>query len=403
MNHALLFSGIFRRFLRHRNKTFLLMLGVAVGVFVLTSGLVLGKGFRQSVTEYFNKTFLPDSITLATDFNVPDPRPLTEADVAALLTEIPALTAWSPLMPGGRADVERDGIVQRAALTGVSPQAQVTIGQGTTLGAYIDDTDVATRARVAVIGNTVREKLYGASDPTGEELTIGSQVYRIKGLLNRLGGDPHGGDLDNTMVIPYTTLLQINKGDGLVNVRFRVARGQAEESAARIAALLRARHNITEGRRDDFYVSTAPAGQAMFVHVENLFGVLLPLITGVILLIALLVIASLTLIGVKERTAEIGLRKAVGGRTRDVSRQFVLETVLVALMGGVLGVVLSYPGMLYLESVFAVYRTPDSAVSFVPGLGAVATGLFSALVTGLLAAILPARRAAALPPHEALR
>jgi putative ABC transport system permease protein len=403
MNTALLYTGIFRRFGRHKIKTFLLMLGVTIGVFVLTSGLVLGVGLKQSVLEYFGKTFLPDSITLGSDFGVPDAQPITEADIATLLTGIPALTAWSPLVPGGRADLERDGVVQRAALTGVSPQAQLTIGQSTVLGAYVDDTDVNTRARIAVIGNTVREKLYGASDPVGEELRIGSQVYTIKGVLNRLGGDPHGGDLDNTVVLPYTTLLQMNKTEGLINVRFRVASGQVENAATQINALMRKRHNLTEGRRDDFYVSTAPAGQAMFQQVESMFVVLLPLITGVILLIALLVIASLMLIGVKERTAEIGLRKAVGARNRDVSRQFLLETVLVALMGGILGIALSFPGLLYIDGVFAVYRIPGSAVSFTPGAWQVAIGLLSALITGLLAAILPARRAARMPPHEALR
>jgi putative ABC transport system permease protein len=403
MNQTLLYSGIFRRFLRQKVKTFLLMVGVTIGVFVLTSGLVLGMGLKQSVLEFFGKTFLPDSLTLGTNFDVPDARPITEADVAALLTEIPALTAWSPLMSGGRVDLERDGVVQRAGLTGVSPQAQLTIGQSAASGTYLDDTDLNTRARVAVIGHTVKEKLYSTSDPVGEQLTIGSQVYTIKGVLNRLGGDPHGGDLDNNVVIPYTTLLQINKGEGLINVRFRVASGQVESAAARIGELLRVRHNITDGRRDDFYVSTAPAGQAMFNQMESMFRMLFPLIVGVILLISLLVIASLMLIGVKERTAEIGLRKAVGARTRDVSRQFVLETVLIALMGGVLGIMLSYPGLLYIEEVFSVYRTPDSAVSFVPGPGQILVGLLSALITGLLAAILPARRAAALPPHEALR
>src|SRR5262245_36965545 len=158
MNQTLLYSGIFRRFLRQKTKTFLLMLGVTIGVFVLTSGLVLGMGLKQSVLEYFGKTFLPDSLTLASNFDIPDAQPITEADIAALLTDIPALTAWSPLMPGGRVDLERDGIVQRAGLTGVSPQAQLTIGQSTALGAYLDDTDLNTRARVAVIGNTVKEK-----------------------------------------------------------------------------------------------------------------------------------------------------------------------------------------------------------------------------------------------------
>src|SRR5690606_23139008 len=157
-----------------------------------------------------------------------------------------------------------------------------TIGQDAAEGEYLSDADVRTRARVALIGNTVKEKLFGAESPLGQPLSIGSQVYTIKGTLSRLGADPHGGDLDNVVVIPYSTQLQVNKRDELGSVRFRVASGNVASAAAQISALMRERHNITEGRQDDFYVATAPAGQASFDNFLALFALLLPVVTGVI-------------------------------------------------------------------------------------------------------------------------
>ncbi|MDY6984178.1 MAG: ABC transporter permease, partial [Pseudomonadota bacterium] len=154
MNARLLCGSIARRIARHKLKTFFMMLGVMLGVFVLTSGMSLAGGFRFAVLDYFDKTFLPDSITLATNYGVPDPSGIDEADVAALLTELPELTAWSPLVPGGRVDLERNGIVQRAGLSGTGPGAPATIGQDAVDGTYITDDDVRTRARVVLLGNT---------------------------------------------------------------------------------------------------------------------------------------------------------------------------------------------------------------------------------------------------------
>lgn len=401
MNQALLYGSVLKRFARYKLKTFLLMLGVTVGVYVLTTGLALGSGFKTAVMDYFSRIFLPNSITLASESGAPDARPLSEADVAALLDAIPALVSWTPLMPGGRADLERNGATQRAGIMAVSPAAQQVIGQSAVLGTYLSDADIATRSRVVLLGNTVKEKLFGGEDPLGQPLALGSQVFVVKGVLNRLGADPHGGDLDNVVVIPYTTQLQTNKRDDLVSVRFRVgSSSEMASAAAAMSTILRARHNITEGRQDDFYVSTMPAGQAMFLQFEATFRILLPVITGVLFVIALLVIASLMLISVKERTAEIGLRKAVGASARDVEQQFMVEIVLVAVLGGVLGIALSYPGLLYIESLYARY---GSAVSFLPTPAMLALSLLCAVLTGALAALLPARRAAALAPVEALR
>jgi ABC-type antimicrobial peptide transport system permease subunit len=314
---------------------------------------------------------------------------------------VPAPIEWSPLVSGGRVDLERNGATQRAGMTGTGIAAPRVIGQSAAAGEYFSDEDIRTRARVVLVGNTVKEQLFGADDPLGQLLTVGSQVYVVKGVLSKLGADPHGGDLDNVVAVPYTTVLQIAKRDDLGSVRFRVQPGtDVEAVAALVRTAMRTRHNLGEGRVDDFYVATAPAGRAAFDQFEQMFRTLLPVITGVLFLIALLVIASLMLISVKERSAEIGLRKALGARARDIERQFLIETLLVALLGGALGIALSYPGALYVESLYARY---GSAVSFRPTPAIIVLSLLCAVITGALAAWLPARRAATLNPVEALR
>ena len=163
---------------------------------------------------------------------------------------------------------------------------------------------------------------------------------------------------------------------------------------------MRARHNLTEGREDDFYIGTAPAGQAAFERFEAIFRILLPVVVAIIFTISLLVIASIMMIGVKERTAEIGLRKAVGARAEEVELQFLAEALLLAIIAGVLGNALSVPGLLYIQQMYSRY---GSDVSFLPGIPVLVLSFGCALLTAVLAAWFPARRAAALSPVTALR
>src|SRR5690606_27732890 len=123
-------------------------------------------------------------------------------------------------------------------------------------------------------------------------------------------------------------------------------------AAEKIASLMRTRHNLTPGQQDDFYVASSPAGKAAFERFEAMFKLLLPIISGIIFVISMLVLASIMLITIKDRTAEIGLRKAVGARARDVESQFVIETLMIAVLGGVLGIVLSYAPLLYVQGRF---------------------------------------------------
>ncbi|MES2606688.1 MAG: FtsX-like permease family protein, partial [Pseudomonadota bacterium] len=186
---------------------------------------------------------------------------------------------------------------------------------------------------------------------------------------------------------------------GSLRFRFNDA-ASTRDAVAPITALLRERHQIANGQPNDFSIADSPAGQAMFNQITEMFTLLLPIVVGVIFLISLLIIAALMLIQVKERTAEIGLRKAVGAQQGDIEQQFLLETLLIALSGGVLGNALSYAVLGYIHNFF---RNSGSDASFLPTPDLLLLSFGCAALTGVLAAWLPARRAAALSPVVALR
>lgn len=401
MNTNMLLQELCRRVLRYKLRSCMMMLGVMVGSFILVGALALKAGFQQNVLDYLSKTFLPNSITLAGSQDVAGGRELTLADIEAVVREVDGIVAWSPLIPAGRRNLSRGGRENFAALSGASDQAQMVTGQYAVEGTHFTAADVRTRARVVLLGRTVVEKLFPDQSPLGEPLVIDNLVFTVQGVLSELGGDPHGGDLDNTIVIPWTTLLQMNKSDNLFNVRFLAAEGSdVEQVAQEIGEVVRARHNIGPGRSDDFFVSTSPRGKAAFEDFEATFNVMLPVVTGVIFLISACVIAIITLTSVRERVPEIGLRKAVGARRRDIGRQFLLETALLSVLGGASGILLTLPGLRYLEIVF---ERAGGEMAAMPSPWVILLCLGCSIVVGLAAGFLPARRAAKLLPVEALR
>lgn len=401
MNGSLLAATLATRFFRYKLKSFLAMSGVIVGVFLLTTVLTLASSLRSTVLEFFNKSFLPNSISVVSRANAPGARPLTEADLREVLAEVPEILYWTPLVQGGGRNFSAGGRERYARLTGVGRLAQAVMGQPAVEGEYISAEDESARARVALIGGSVRESLFPGQPPLGAALVIDNLVFRVKGVLEPLGSDPHAGDLDNVVLIPYTTLLQMNKAQSLGALRFQAASGAEVEAAAeRIRELMRRRHAVVPGEEEDFAVSTSPQGMQDFRRMESLFKKLLPVIGAVVFLVAGIVIAAIFLAGVKERAAEIGLRKAVGARKRDLARQFVAEAAVLSLLGALAGLLLAVPALLYLE---ALYRRMGGELSLVPGPGIAALALLCALATGLLAAWLPARKAAGLNPVEVLR
>ena len=242
----------------------------------------------------------------------------------------------------------------------------------------------------------VRE-LFGGADPIGLQLRIGSVPFQVIGVLDSMGIDPHGWDRDNEVIIPFTTMMRrVLNVDYLGSAKILAEEGTDLSAAVEsIEALLRERHSLAEDELNDFSMITPVQVEEMVASMNRIFTLFLPLLAGVSLLIGGIVVANLMLMGVNERRSEIGLRKAVGARDRDVWLQFLLESALVTVAGGVLALLVGAAGL-------AVIGGAMEGVSVVPW-EAATLGLLAAVAVGLLAGVFPARRAAALEPVETLR
>ncbi|MGH7337145.1 MAG: ABC transporter permease, partial [Myxococcota bacterium] len=309
---------------------------------------------------------------------------------------------WDPLVFAGPRDVRVLGETQPAGLVGMSERAERVRRRSVFEGEFLSAAEVRNRARVALIGRTTAERLFPNGDPIGKELFVDNVGFEVKGVLEPRGADPHGGDQDNVVVVPYTTLLEaIVRKTAISGATFRLAdRDRVEATAEEIRQLVRERHRIGPGQTDDFSVFTATSMNAMFRRTFRTFELFIPLIAGTLFLIAALVILSLQQLAVKARAREIGLRRAVGASVGDVERQFVLEIGLVAAGAALAGLALAQIGFVFLAPMLAkkfgiVGANADPIVVLI--------AIAAALVTGLLGALLPARKAARLDPVAALR
>jgi putative ABC transport system permease protein len=193
--------------------------------------------------------------------------------------------------------------------------------------------------RVAVIGETVAASLFGTEEPIGADLQINSVPFRIIGVLERFGTDLHGTDRDNEVVVPISTAMRrLTNADTIGMARLLIDNpAQLEDVAHQIAGTLRQLHGLAPGEPDDFAVMTPVQVQHMVGLAQQIFSVFLPLIAGVSLLAGGVVAATLMLGAVNERVAEIGLRRAVGAIPADIRLQFLLESAVTTLCGGLLG------------------------------------------------------------------
>jgi putative ABC transport system permease protein len=282
-------------------------------------------------------------------------------------------------------------------IMGNSPQSEEVWNRSVIRGSYYTETDMKKSARVALLGTSVVKELFDGMDPVGEQIRIGSVPFRVVGVLEPMGVDPHGLDRDNEINIPITTLMRrVMNVDYIMGAKLKLAdKSQMDETAAQITQILRERHHISSGEPDDFHLITPALVREILARMTGVFSVLLPLIAGIALLAGGVVVAALMLIMVNERKSEIGLRKALGARAKDILRQFIMETAVITVMGGLTGFLL---GTLGLFAVIAKMKLPV----VVPWEAFILGMVFSGIV-GLAAGILPARKAAALEPVDALR
>jgi len=389
---------------RHILRTFLMMLGIVVGITALTVILALAAGTEENVMKNVEKMFAANNIMIGAGGGMmgggrgDGPTTTLEiADFEALAAEIPNIAMWDPQHMLNREVKYKDQNAE-VRIFGYSPAAELLRGRSVTSGGFFTEEHMEQGARVALIGETVLSELFGDEDPLDAQIRVGGVPFRVIGVLETMGVDAvHGMDRDRELYVPITTvqrrLLNI---DYVSSGTLQVANtDKMEETADKVKAILRERHHISEAEQDDFYVITPVEVREMVRAGNRMFNLFLPLVAGVALLIGTAVVATLMLISVNERTGEIGLRKAVGARPKDIVLQFVAETTLVTLVAGVVGIVI---GLLAARAVGGMLGIPAS-VSLQPILvGVVLSGL-----AGIVGAALPARRAAAVDPIETLR
>jgi putative ABC transport system permease protein len=392
----------------NRTRSALTMLGIIIGVAAVIAMVGVGAGATTRIQDQIQSIganlimVLPGSISsngvrlgsgmMAT---------LTEDDAKAIAKECPSVAAVAPTVRGTVQIVNGNNNWATSA-QGVTPD-YMTIRDYTMMsGEFFTTQDVDGAAKVAVLGETVAQNLFGDGDPTGQVVIIKNVPFIVSGVITPKGQSPSGQDQDDVILLPISTAKQKVLGANKANAKavsslmVQSSGPQTMDQAQQeLTALLRERHRIQPGEDDDFSVRNLAEVFAAQETSAQVMSILLGAIASVSLIVGGIGIMNIMLVSVTERTREIGLRQAVGAKTRDILSQFLVEAVTLSLLGGIIGIIVGLTASL-LISHFAQWSTQVSLMSILMAF------VFSALV-GVFFGYYPARKAAYMDPIDALR
>lgn len=387
----------------NRLRTALTMLGIMVGIGSVLCTVALGEG---SAAQIHN-----DLLNLGDNFvwlengnrNVGGVRTgvggvpkLTVEDMQAIQSDVHEIVRCSPQVDG-RTQVIAANQNWNTTYRGVSPDYLQIRRWAVLSGEPFTDADVTARAKVALLGQIVATQLFGEADPVDQPIRIGSQIFRVLGVLAAKGASSAGQNQDDFVLIPYTTAMRHLKGsvtldDIMCSASSDVAVPAAQEH---IVTLMRDRHRIGEGQADDFNIQTPDEQIKLREDAARSMATMLAGVAAVSLVVGGVGIMNIMLVSVAERTREIGIRLAIGARERDVRIQFLAEALALGVVGGAAGVALGYGASSVLEKVYGY------AMAISTNTVGIAVGVATA--TGLVFGYYPARNASSLDPIEALR
>ncbi len=387
-------------------RSALTILGIVIGVAAVIAMLAVGNGAQSAITGSISGigTNLLFVFTGNLEGNIRNAKPLTLGDVEAIRDafQAPHVANAAPAIQADR-EVSFGGERTRPTLIGITPEYLEVRNFKLSEGEPINETHILERASVALIGTEVADKLFGTREGiTGQVIRIEGQPFRILGVLESKGGGAFGSQ-DNVVMVPFSTAQErlIRRSRERVDIIFvqAVDANSVPLAAEEVAQILRQRHR-TEVGADDFTIFT----QQDFISTARQITSVLTIFLGGIAAISLLVggigIMNIMLVSVTERTREIGLRKALGARKRDILIQFLTESSLLSLIGGLIGIAL---GWLIAFVVGQIAAANNTELTPVVGMDAILLATLFSTAVGLFFGIYPASRAANLEPVEALR
>lgn len=393
-----------RALARNKMRSALTMLGIVIGVGAVIAMVGIGQGADQTMQQQIanlgsNMLFVSaGSRTLGgLHLGWGATKTLVREDVTAILKECPSVAAAAPgTQTTAQVVFGNDNWGTR--ITGTTPEYFTIRTWPLQSGAGFTDDDVLMATNVAVIGETVRKNLFGAVNPVGQTIRIKNLPFTVVGVLVAKGQSPAmNEDQDDNIIIPLTTLQK--KITGQTWLRFimvsATSRSGSYAAQQQIEGVLRDRHRIREGDPDDFTVRNLADMAELASEASKVMTALLGSIAGICLFVGGIIIMNVMLISVTERTREIGLRMAIGATESDVQRQFLVEALLMSLLGGAIGIVFGV-GLSYAISAGFGWPILISA-------GAIAGAAAVSMAVGIFFGYYPAQKAARLDPIEALR
>ena len=395
-------------------RAFLTMLGIIIGVGSVVAVISIGAGAEALITQNL-QSMGTNVITISPGRAEPrgeggpmrnfgdantetiDEGKLYLDDAKSLQAKATLLNEVAPVLNSRNSTISYMSWSGQVNITGTTQDFLTVEGYKMAEGNFITESDVSNLSNIAVIGNTIAEDYFGKIDPVGEIIKINGKNFVISGLLQTVGTAGFGSNPDNSIYIPITTAQ--NKLYGTDTVDSIIAKlkneNQLDESTAEVKSILRIQHRIMPGENNDFSVSSPTQFLETASSVLQILSITLGGIAAISLLVGGIGIMNIMFVSVTERTREIGIRKSLGAKNRDILMQFLTESIILSLLGGLLGI-----GFAYLIS--WLVKTFSSLSPLITATPIILALSFSTAI-GLIFGIFPAMRAARLSPIDSLR
>ncbi|MFC2418286.1 MAG: ABC transporter permease [Veillonella parvula] len=382
-------------------RSLLTMLGIIIGVAAVIALVSIGNGVKQDIEDSISSLGSNLLVVLPGAPRTPGARSsqgsmksLKISDYEAI-AKLEGVKAASPMTNGSYVVIYQNKN-WTTSVAGVNANFQDVNNWTMTSGRFFSDKNIQNRERVAVVGQTVVKNLFADEDPVGKEIRVKNIPFRVIGVLKSKGNGTMGNDQDDTVLIPYTTSMERVEGIDYLRRVYVVAKDDEgiDRLQADIENLLRVRHNIKDTNLDDFNIQNMKSIMETVAQTTGTFTLFLGAVAAISLVVGGIGIMNIMLVSVTERTREIGVRKALGATYSVIVTQFLIEAVVISLMGGFIGIAFGIGASKVIGMV--------SGMSTIVSVPTIIMSFAFSMAIGLIFGIYPARKAAKLNPIDAL-